>query len=386
MKNIVSLHYCEDYSTKNISDALDLCLDDLGGLYNIVKPKSKILLKCHLATNSHPNEAKTTHPSLVISIAEKLAKLGATCIIADCPANSLDVNKVYETTQMLYASNLGNAELNLDERLQEIHIDGKMTKKLTVLQLAQDVDYIINMPKLILDQNFAIRGATDNLFGLIPSEMQEILRCKLFTPKDYNNYLLDIFDTFKNKIVLNILDGVVGSEMDGTQRIMNILAVSQNPVYLDALIYKILGLSTEDYSLFHEAKHREISLESCTFLGDELQNFKKENLALPLPNIEPNIPQNLAKKRKQIYLSTQQRPCVDASKCKGCKRCFSSCPVEAIEEGRDEYNEIFAKINLDKCITCLRCVRACPYQAIDVVIPAKYKTMQAKLDKRLTNE
>lgn len=381
MKNLVSLHYCEDYSTKNVKDALELCLEDLGGLSNIIKSKSKILLKCHLS-NNEPNSAKTTHPSIVIAIAEKLAKLGATCVIADCPEHSNDIHKIYETTQMLYVSNQGNAELNLDDSLKEIEIDGVMTKKLTLLSLVDNVDYIVNISKLILDKNLVVKGSTDNLFGLIPSEMQAILRGKLVLPKDYNNYLLDIVTTIGDKLVLNIMDGVVISEMDGTQRIMNFVATSQDSVCLDECAYNICGLNRKDYSLFVEAEKRNL-YTPCKIVGNQTSKFLKDNLDTPAPDPNGEMTDIKKSKRKQVYNSTQARPKVDTSKCKGCKRCFASCPVGAIEEGRDEYNDIFAKIDLSKCINCMRCVRACPYQAINVVIPAKYKTMQAKIDKRL---
>ena len=388
MKNNVSVRYCEDYSIHEVADALDKCLEDIGGLNNIIRPKSKVMLKCHLSTNNQPNDAKTTHPSIVIAIAEKLAKLGANCIIADCPESTSDLSKIYETTQMLYASNQGNAELNLDETVVEQEIDGTKTKKITLLQLVNDVDYIINIPKLIIDKTFVVKGAVDNLFGLVPSEMQDILKNRLFLPKDYNNYLLDILSVVNSKTVLNILDGVVASEIDGTQRIFNVIAASKDAVCLDAGVYNMLGLKLEDYSLFQEADKRQMfDLKTgIDIVGDSMELFKKQDLILPPKDPDGQNTSVSAKKRKQLYLLTQERPNVDINKCKGCKKCFLACPVNAIMEGRDENGEIFAKISLDTCINCLRCVRTCPYQAIGVVMPLKYKNMQAKIDKKLIDK
>lgn len=388
MKKVVSIRYCEDYSIYEVGNVLDKCLEDIGGLNNLIKPKSKVMLKCHLPTNNQPNDAKTTHPSIVIAIAEKLAKLGANCIIADCPESSGVLNKIYETTQMLYASNQGNAELNLDETVVEQNIDGVKTKNITLLQLANEVDYIINIPKLIIDKTFVVNGAVDNLFGLVPSEMQDILKNRLFLPKDYNDYLLDILSVVKQKTVLNILDGVVAGEIDGTQRIFNAIIASEDAVCLDAGIYNMLGLDLEDYSLFQQANIRQMfDLKAgIELVGDSLELFKKQDLDLPPKDPDGQNTSLSAKKRKQLYMSTQERPRVDIDKCKGCKKCFSACPVQAIAEGRDEYGEIFAKINLDTCINCLRCVRTCPYQAINVVVPTKYKNMRTKIDKKLSKK
>lgn len=388
MEKVVSVRYCEDYSIEEVSKTLDTCFADIGGLNNIIKPKTKVMLKCNLATNSQPNNAKTTHPSVVIAIAEKLAKLGASCVIADCPESSGMLNKIYETTQMLYASNQGNAELNLDETVTEENIDGVKTKKLTLMQLVNEVDYIVNIPKLIIDPTFVVKGAVDNLFGLVPSEMQDILKDRLMLPKDYNNYLLDILSVVQNKTILNILDGVVASEIDGTQRIMNVIMTSTDTVCLDAVVYNMLGLDTKDYSLFQEAQKRnffDLSTDIVT-VGDNLAIFKKQDLMLVPADPDGQKSKFSAKKRKQIYLSSQQRPKVYTNKCKGCKKCFLACPVGAISENRDENGEIYAKINLGTCINCLRCVRTCPYQAINVVTPIKYKNMRAKIDKRLTRK
>lgn len=67
---------------------------------------------------------------------------------------------------------------------------------------------------------------------------------------------------------------------------------------------------------------------------------------------------------------------IDGSKCKGCMKCVSvcpynaivkirvpcedSCPVDAIAKDENGY----AKINFDKCISCGKCVTACPFGAV----------------------
>ena len=46
-------------------------------------------------------------------------------------------------------------------------------------------------------------------------------------------------------------------------------------------------------------------------------------------------------------------------KCTACGTCKSSCPAEAIQEGKDKY-----MINPDACIDCGVCVDTCPVGAI----------------------
>lgn len=389
MGQTISLRYCEDYTIKEIDNTLTRCFNDLGGLNNFIKPKTRVMLKCNLSTNSEPNLAKTTHPSIVIALAEKLAKLGASCIIADCPdgtcANLID--KIYETSEMLDASNQGNAELNLNHQVFTMEIDGLKAKFLTLMDAINDVDVIINIPKLIIDKNYGIKGCMDNLFGLIPAEMKEILRTRLILPKNYYNYLLDMYQTFKNKIVLNVIDAVVISEIDSTPRIMNLILAGSDALCVDAVAHKILGRNTEDCSLFIEADKRNMFdlKEKLHILGEKVENCVKADIILPEIDVKGEKCGLSLNQREKVYHNYQARPSVDVSKCKGCKRCFDSCPSKAISEGRDKYNEIYAKLDINSCINCFRCVRTCPYQAINIITPIKYKTLSSKLEKRMVD-
>lgn len=45
--------------------------------------------------------------------------------------------------------------------------------------------------------------------------------------------------------------------------------------------------------------------------------------------------------------------------CINCGACASSCPVEAISEGDEQYT-----INADSCISCGACAAGCPVEAI----------------------
>lgn len=55
-----------------------------------------------------------------------------------------------------------------------------------------------------------------------------------------------------------------------------------------------------------------------------------------------------------------KRIVIDADKCKGCSKCQTVCPVNAITgERKKPY-----LINLATCIKCKRCIDSCPFKAI----------------------
>ena len=377
----VSVNYCEDYDIKEVSNCIEKCIASLGGLSNFIKPKTKVMLKCSLSGKYEPNEAKSTHPTLVSVIAEKICKLGATCVIVDsaesCKSNAID--KIYEITEMLNVSNEGNAELNTNLNVFKVDVDGVMTKQLTLLDVINECDVIINMPKLVVDEN-GVHSCVENLFGLIPSEMKKIVKNRLFNADDYNNYLLDVYDYIKNKLVLTIVDAVVVQEVNG-QRIMNAILMGDNNFSVDYICYQLSNVNPKDSSLFKILEKRNLFTEGdeVKVLGTSVDTLIKEDFAKPVREYQDFS--NHAQKAK--YNAYQKRPNINRKECKGCQRCIWSCPVNAIYETRDKNNEICAKINYSKCINCLKCVKSCPYTAIDTKIPVKYSRLNNKLEKRI---
>lgn len=377
----VSVNYCEDYSFKAVDECLEKGLASIGGLNSFVKPKMKVMLKCNLSKKCEPNDALTTHPMIVSVLAEKIFKLGASCVIVDtaesCSNNAMD--RIYEVTEMLNVSNEGYAELNTNFDVYKVDVDGVMTKQLTLIDAINDCDIIINIPKFIANEN-GLSMAVDNLLGLIPSEMKVIAKNRLFDADSYNNYLLDLYNHIKEKVVLTVVDGIVAREVNG-QRILNVVLAGANLFAVDKLCYKLANLNPDEASLFKVAEKRNFftKLDEVQVVGTSLDMFSKEDFAKPQRDFE-----NVSKrKQKSRYKTYQKRPIVQEKECKGCKRCIWACPVNAIIEARDKNNEICAIVDYSKCINCLRCVKACPYSAIDTKVPAKFNRLNAKIEKRV---
>ena len=342
------------------------------------------MLKCNLGKKLSPDFALTTHPNVVRVVAELVAKLDANCIIFDCPENyRVNFNNLYEETGMLNASNDGYAELNNNFQVFNLGCEGMMTKNLTLADALNDVDLIINIPKLIVDKDFGLKGATDNLFGLIPGEMQTILRNKLFKLKDYSNYLIDIYNNVKDKLVLNVVDAVVARESNDSQRIMNAIVVGDNPFTVDYLLNILTGNKKEECLIYELAKKQNLVEDSeIEIIGERQEKFIKEDFSTPFIDIGGEKSSLTIRQQNSLYNKYVNRPVVDASKCKGCQVCIKTCPVKAIKDCRDKNNEIYAKIDKNKCINCFRCVKACPYKVINTITPPANKILSSRLSKR----
>jgi len=72
-----------------------------------------------------------------------------------------------------------------------------------------------------------------------------------------------------------------------------------------------------------------------------------------------NIGMGMASRRGKLFLHSDIRPSVLASKCTACGACAATCPSNAITVGE------VAHIDKDTCIGCGMCVVACKYGAIE---------------------
>ena len=238
----VAIKICKEYNIDTIISSLKQNFDLLGGLSSIIKPSNTVLIKPDLYCRTEPNKAMTTNPNIITALAELIDKVGAKCIIADSPKGDFKqstLDSAYSKTKMLEASNNGHATLNSNESVSIITNDkGECCRDIYVIDAVNDADVIINVGKLRCEKNLGLIGCSQNLFGLIPGKMKNLIKSRCYTLSSYYNYNIDLYEALENKVILNILDGIVGCEADNTPRILNAILVGQNPYTTDAAALK----------------------------------------------------------------------------------------------------------------------------------------------------
>lgn len=380
MNNIVSLQYLDDYNFLDLKNAVREGFENLN-LTNIFKPKMKVLIKVCLPDAVSQDNAETTNPAVVRAVVDYLTKMDVLCIVADCPFKKHTesvLNAVYLNTGMLEMANLTSCELNRDLSTAYIEIpNGVMTKNVTILNIANQVDAIINIGKLKIDDKMGYLGSSSNIFGLIPGEMKNLILNRISTLGDWNNYIIDMYETVKDKVVLNILDGIVAMEANKTQRMLNCLAMGQSAYSVDAVMFDILGIERKN-TILKQAESRDlINIEKpYRIVGEKIDKFKVDEFMLV--DFDSNTE---LKPSKAYFKSHQQRVVIDKNKCKGCKICSRICPTNAIIMRYDKNGEFYAEIDYKKCIYCNKCVTACPYSVVEHKTPLAYKVMMKEIQK-----
>ena len=220
MNNLVSLKYLDDYRLAVVNDAVRSCFADLN-ISRIIKPRSKILLKINTPGAYAPDQAKTTHPDIVRGIVDVLTEMNVSVTVIDSPYGKYsqeDLEKVYLETGMLDMANKTKCELNhnLHTYTQEVP-NGKMLKFVELLYEINNADCIINVGKVNIDEKFGYIGAINNIFGFVPGDRKLQLINRIASTDGYNDAILDIYSVISDKLVLNIMDGVVGRQANRTQ-------------------------------------------------------------------------------------------------------------------------------------------------------------------------
>jgi uncharacterized protein (DUF362 family) len=383
----VVLKECKEYALDTVSLKLKEGFELLGGLNKFIKPNHTVLIKPDLYHCAEPNEAKTTHPNIITALAELIAKIGAKCIIADSPKGDFkqsNLDNTYVKTQMLQASNNGDATLNANDDIAIItNPKGEHCRDIYVIDAVNDADVIINVGKFRCDKRLGLIGCGQNLFGIIPGKFKELIKSRCYTLKSYYNYNIDLYEALENKIVLNLLDGIVGCEANNDPRILNAILIGENPYAVDSVALKIINQNPEEDLLLSESVRR----NKCKFIleleGDKLEPLvcSDFNYTSFLDNVKSGSLQTL----KREYNRRQKRPIISSKLCKGCKICVSHCPMNAIKMEYSDMGE-YAFIDCDKCVNCFKCVEVCPYKVVQTKTPVKYSAINKMIKKSLKNK
>lgn len=81
----VSIVKCDDYEKNKVEEALRKSLELIGGIDRIIKKGDKVLLKVNITAVRPPEDAITTHPSVVRAVAKVIKELGAEVWIGESP-------------------------------------------------------------------------------------------------------------------------------------------------------------------------------------------------------------------------------------------------------------------------------------------------------------
>lgn len=370
----VVLKYCPDY-TAQLEQYLREGLSELGGMSAFVKPGQKVLLKVNLLMKKRPEEAVTTHPSVVEAVVRLVQEAGGIPIIGDSPGGPYTVNAlraIYARSGLQEVAERTGAILNEDVGQTTLQYpEGKLAKSLTVTNCVLAADVVIPISKLKTHGMMTFTGAVKILFGVIPGLLKAEYHFKMFKVYDFADLLVDIATWVKP--TLNIMDGVVGMEGNGPSagkpRNIGALIMSTDPFALDVVATDLIGLKPEKVPTIMAARVRGLTsrLDELQLKGDSRSLWRIQGFVIPKAvstNFLDMVP--LPNNVKTFILNrVRPHPVFKHESCIGCSDCVNICPAKTIKMNEN----LRPVVDLEGCIRCFCCQELCPHQSVKVFKP-----------------
>ena len=372
MEKKVYIVQCKDYD--DVEDKLAALIDLMGGMGRFAKQSEKIVLKVNLLREAKPEEAVSTHPSVVATVGRLAREAGAVPVIADSPGGGYrytrkTLDKIYHTNRMHQAANQAGITVNWDTTSRPVsYADGILIKHFDIITPIYEADAVFNLCKMKTHLFTVMTGAVKNIFGVIPGLSKTGYHAKLHNVQRFAGMLLDLSQYVSPR--LTIMDAVVAMEGDGPgtgdPRSVGLLIGSENPLALDVAATEIMGLKRTENPVIMEAERRSLKpnrLEDIEVIGADLAavkvpDFKRTRVSAGSLGLDrmPWYQRLLEPLFKDAFTV---RPRVIWHRCIACGTCIEGCPMEAIS-----FVDERASIKDDKCIRCYCCHEICPEEAI----------------------
>jgi len=242
----------------------------------LVNKEDKILIKPNYVVAKHPSTGVTTDPRVIDGLIMFLKKLGANGIVVG-EGGAGDTERAFDVVgirEVIRKHNVELVNLNNDFRINLKVKEPLALNEVGVAETALKSTCIINVPKLKVHHMALVTLSMKNLMGLILP--------KSIMHDQINEKIVDLATLFKDKVKLNIVDGLVGSEEDevrGSPVQMDLIIAGADMVAVDAVAAAVMGINPERVKYLELAEERGLgtaSLDEIEVLGERIEDVKKK--------------------------------------------------------------------------------------------------------------
>lgn len=365
----VCINKCDMYELNQLVDIFENQFRQLG-INSKIKPGMTVVIKPNLVIKADSESGIITHPTLVAAVGIIVKSLGARVLIAESSGGVFTEQSVryimsacgYSDIAEQYGFEIYTACKNASVELK----NGKICKRLNVIEPYINADFIIDIAKLKTHCMTMISGSVKNLFGVVPGLMKPELHFRFPEKPDFSAMLVDLCEYIQPDLcIIDAIDCMEGNgPTGGVKKHLGLIISSENPYCADIAAAEIIGFDPMDIYMLSDAHSRGLcpaDSGEINVIGEKLVACKVSDFKMPTSkdiDFAKRVPKLLQPFVKKI---STPKPVIDKKHCVGCGKCAESCPKHTIN-----ISQHVAVIDYDNCIRCFCCHEMCPMHVIDV--------------------
>ncbi|MBM4005769.1 MAG: DUF362 domain-containing protein [Planctomycetes bacterium] len=252
----------------------------------------RVLLKPNLVEPSRLIPHMTTHPAVIVAVAEVFRRWGATVSIGEGPGHVRDTEMALVESgvqEALDSASLPFVDLNYEDvvwvknRGRASSLDGFFFPRSIV-----EADLIVSLPKMKTHHWVGVTASMKNMYGTIPG-------VKYGWPKNVLHHagipetVFDINASLPKTIA--VVDGIDCMEGDGpimgSLKSMGLIIVGTIPAAVDATVCRLMGLEPSRVTYLYHAANRlgPIDDRRIEQRGERWRSLAREFQILDLPHL-----------------------------------------------------------------------------------------------------
>lgn len=245
------------------------------GAEGVISPEDRVLIKPNYILPRLPSTGITTDPLVVEGVIEFVRACGAESITIGEGGNP-ETDRAFDITglrDMATRHNVPLINLNKDEGVEVEIPSGKALRKVAVARTVLESTCIVNVPKLKIHHMAQVTLSIKNLMGTIVGDRGAVMHIKI------DEKLVDLASLIRPK--LNVIDGIVGSEMDETRGRpvpIGVIIAGRDMVATDAVGSAVMGLNPKTVRHIRLAAERGLGvgeLKEIEVLGEPIKSVRK---------------------------------------------------------------------------------------------------------------
>jgi uncharacterized protein (DUF362 family)/Pyruvate/2-oxoacid:ferredoxin oxidoreductase delta subunit len=374
-RSTVVLVKCDSYTGDEVRHAVQRGINLLGGMAQFAAGTERILLKPNALNASDPGKCVTTHPAVFSAVCGIFSETGCRLTYGDSPAFYSGWGKCGPTMKksgfMDVAEVFSMPLADFDNGDTVSNPGGTSHRAFVIAHAVAEADGIISLPKLKSHALTRITGAVKNQFGCVPGMFKGQYHAAVPDVFDFSRLLVDITAYVRPR--LYVMDAVMAMEGNGPQsgdpRKLGLLLLSRDPVALDAVAARIIGLAPENVPTCAAGEAAGLGtyrMENIDLLGDDIGTFVTLDFKV---SRQPPVHSGANPLTRAIRNAVVQRPALSRARCTGCGTCVKACPLDPKALDFRAPGIRPPAYRYSQCIRCFCCQECCPSGAIRMHTP-----------------